>query len=93
MRHFHLKRNTQFSPIINLDKLWALAGEKVLADAKAGAFGKDKAPVIDLTQYGVSKLLGKGRLPAVPVVVKAKFFSQLAERKIKEVGGACILTA
>jgi large subunit ribosomal protein L27Ae len=38
-------------------------------------------------------VLGKGQLPAQPVVVKAKFFSKLAEKKIKEAGGACVLTA
>ena len=58
-------------------------------------YAKDKsvAPCIDVTKFGLSKVLGKGQLPKQPVVVKAKFFSKLAERKIKEVGGACILTA
>ena len=54
---------------------------------------KDAAPVIDVTQHGLFKVLGKGQLPQQPVVVKAKFFSSRAERKIKEVGGACILVA
>ena len=54
---------------------------------------KSVAAVIDVTKFGVFKVLGKGQLPAQPVVVKAKFFSKLAEKKIKEVGGACILTA
>jgi large subunit ribosomal protein L27Ae len=39
------------------------------------------------------QVLGKGQLPEQPVVVKARFFSKLAEKKIKEVGGACLLTA
>ena len=52
-----------------------------------------KAPVIDLTDYGIFKCLGKGQLPKQPVVVKARYISKLAEKKIKEVGGACILTA
>jgi large subunit ribosomal protein L27Ae len=39
------------------------------------------------------QLLGKGQLPKQPVVVKARFISKLAEKKIKEVGGACILVA
>ena len=42
---------------------------------------------------GVYKVLGKGELPKQPVVVKAKFFSKLAEKKIKAVGGACLLVA
>ncbi len=39
------------------------------------------------------QVLGKGQLPAQPLVVKAKFFSALAEKKIRAVGGDCILTA
>lgn len=42
---------------------------------------------------GVYKVLGKGSLPEVPMVVKAKFFSALAEKKIKAAGGACVLVA
>lgn len=39
------------------------------------------------------QVLGKGELPKKQVVVKARFFSKLAEKKIKDVGGACLLTA
>ncbi|GFR65491.1 60S ribosomal protein L27a-like [Elysia marginata] len=42
---------------------------------------------------GYYKVLGKGHLPKRPVIVKAKFFSKTAEKRIKEVGGACVLTA
>ena len=42
---------------------------------------------------GYFKVLGKGRLPKQPVIVKARFFSKSAEQKIKSVGGACVLTA
>ncbi|CAO2594820.1 60S ribosomal protein L27a [Lemmus lemmus] len=38
-------------------------------------------------------VLGKGKLPKQPVIVKAKFFSRRAEEKIKGVGGACVLVA
>ena len=38
-------------------------------------------------------MLGKGHLPKQPLIVKAKFFSRKAERKIKDVGGACVLVA
>lgn len=59
----------------------------------SAAKDKSQAAVIDVTKFGFSKVLGKGQLPAQPLVVKAKFFSKLAEKKIKEVGGACVLTA
>lgn len=42
---------------------------------------------------GYFKVLGKGKLPEQPVIVKARFFSRLAERRIKDVGGACVLVA
>jgi hypothetical protein len=49
----------------------------------AAAKDKATAPVIDVTKFGISKVLGKGQLPAQPVVVKAKFFSKL----VREPGG------
>lgn len=90
MRYFHLNKNKYHCPIVNLDKLWTLVGEESRVEA-----GKKKgeAAVIDVTKYGIFKVLGKGDLPKQPVIVKAKFFSKLAESKIREVGGACVLTA
>jgi large subunit ribosomal protein L27Ae len=88
-RHFHLKRNQYFCPIVNLDRLWTLVSDDT---RKKYQTVKDKAPVIDVTKAGFYKVLGKGRLPNQPVIVKAKFFSKTAERRIKAVGGACILT-
>jgi len=50
--------------------------------------------VIDVVASGYFKVLGKGRLAIEkPVIVKAKFFSKLAEAKIKKAGGACVLVA
>lgn len=43
--------------------------------------------MIDLLALGYSKVLGKGRLPKTPVIVKARYVSALAEKKIKEAGG------
>jgi large subunit ribosomal protein L27Ae len=55
---------------------------------------KNVAPVIDVSQFGYFKVLGKGVLPQnQPVVVKAKLISKIAEKKIKEAGGAVLLTA
>jgi large subunit ribosomal protein L27Ae len=90
MRFFHLKRNKLHSPSINLDKIWTLVTDN---SRQVYAQNKDRIPVIDVTKAGFFKVLGKGFLPTQPVVVKAKFFSKVAERKIKAVGGACLLTA
>lgn len=89
MRTFHFMKNRDFCPTVNIDKLFNVAGEGVYEAAKNG---EGKAPVIDLISKGYFKLLGGGQIN-VPVIVKAKFFSKLAEQKIKEAGGACILSA
>lgn len=59
----------------------------------ANAMKSDTAPVVDLLPLGYAKLLGKGRLPEVPIIVKARYVSKLAEKKIKEAGGVIQLEA
>lgn len=90
IRVFALQRNKLFAPTINIDKIWTLITEQ---SRKLSAANKDRVPVIDVTKAGFFKVLGKGFLPSTPVVVKAKFFSKIAEKKIKSIGGACVLTA
>jgi len=90
MRYLHLNKNKYFCPIINLDKIWTLVSEE---ERLAAAKDTSTAPVIDVTQHGFFKVLGKGELPQQPVVVRAKFISKLAEKKIQEVGGAVQLVA
>ncbi|XP_041527575.1 60S ribosomal protein L27a-like [Microtus oregoni] len=91
MRHYHLKRNQSFCPTVNLDKLWTLVSEQTRVNADKNKTGV--APIIDVVRSGYYKVLGKGKLPKQPVIVKAKFFSRRAEEKIKGVGGACVLVA
>lgn len=74
---------------MNLDTLWNLVPAEVLEEAKT----KKETVCIDVTKFGFFKVLGRGVLPNVPVVVKAKFFSRKAEQRIKAVGGACVLRA
>ena len=90
MRHFHLKRNQYYCPTINISKLWSLVSEETRKNAT-----KDpkKAVVIDAVKSGYFKVLGKGKLPDIPLVVKAKLFTSTAEKRIRETGGACILRA
>ncbi|GAB1205703.1 ATP-dependent DNA helicase chl1 [Aspergillus pseudonomiae] len=92
MRYFH-KTNQQFwKPVINLDKLWSLVPAEQ-RDAYVSGQKTDTAPVIDLLPLGYSKVLGKGRIPEIPIVVRARYFSRDAERKIKEAGGVVELVA
>ena len=90
MRTFHKKNSLYYCPTINVDRLWSLVPEEVYAAAKAGA---KEAPVIDVTKLGYFKVLGKGNLPEMPIVVKAKYFSKDAEKKIQATGGAVLLSA
>ena len=92
MRHYHQKRGSELCPTLNVDKLWHVVGEKAFEEAKSKATSSS-APVIDLAQYGYFKLLGKGDLPKVPVIVKARYISKGAEEKIVAAGGAVVLTA
>ena len=90
MRVFHYNANMHFRPTINLDRLWTLVPRAIYEEAQKK---KDQAIMIDVTKFGFHKVLGKGVLPKVPIVVKAKFFSSKAEQRIKAIGGACVLCA
>ena len=92
MRVFHYKANSYYCPSINVEQLWSLVGRDVqnkYKDAKVG----DEVPVIDCVKHGYFKVLGKGFLPNQPVIVRARYFSEEAQKKIQAVGGACELTA
>jgi large subunit ribosomal protein L27Ae len=87
-RHFHYKKNQYFRPTINLDKLWTLVPEEARKNSTSA-----KAAVIDVTKAGFFKVLGKGELPKVPMVLRAKEVSYQAEKRIKAAGGAVQLVA
>ena len=76
--------------IINLDKILTLVPKDVVEKAKTS--NSDEKLTIDVTKYGYYKVLGKGILP-FPIIVKAKFFSKEAEKRLKEAGGAAVLIA
>ena len=90
MRHFHLLKNRYHCPTINLSKLWTLVSEE---DREKARNDKSKTILIDVVKHGYFKVLGKGFLPDVPVVIKAKLFTSTAEKRIRATGGACILRA
>ncbi|KAK9460037.1 60S ribosomal protein uL15 [Lipomyces oligophaga] len=91
MRYFHKQKNHFWKPTINIDNLWALVPaedrEKYLSESS------DVAPVIDTLALGYAKVLGKGRLPETPIIVKARYVSKQAEEKIKAAGGVVELVA
>jgi len=73
-------------------QLWSLVPAEKRDEYLSGA-KKDTVPVLDLLPLGYSKVLGKGRIPEVPLVVRARWFSKEAERKITEAGGVVELVA
>ncbi|KAF4350350.1 hypothetical protein F8388_010906 [Cannabis sativa] len=84
MRYFHKLRNKFYCPIVNIDKLWSMVPQEIKDKST-----KDNVPLIDVSQFGYFKVLGKGTLPEdKPFVVKAKLISKIAEKKIKQAGGA-----
>merc|ERR1711966_427392 len=89
MRYFHKTQNQFHRPVLNIDKLWTLVSKQTRTVQRKDG----KVPVIDLGVSGYSKLLGKGICPKIPCVVKAKFFSRKAEKKINAIGGQCVLSA
>jgi ribosomal protein L15 len=84
MRRFHLKKNSDWLPTINLDQLHTLLTAEQME-------GKEK-PMVDLNQKGYFKLLGRGTL-ARPMAIKVRMVSDKAEARIKEAGGDLIITA
>merc|ERR1711939_16429 len=88
IRQFRMKKNQDYTPTINLEKLWTLVPEEARKNSTS-----NKAAVIDVVKSGYFKVLGSGGLPKVPCIVRAKLFSKLAEKRIKAAGGACELVA
>jgi len=73
-------------------QLWSLVPAEKRAEYIAGK-NKETVPVLDLLSLGYSKVLGKGRIPEIPLVVRARWVSKEAERKITEAGGVVELVA
>eukprot|EP00922_Rhytidocystis_sp_ex-Travisia-forbesii_P004348 GHVS01006325.1.p1 GENE.GHVS01006325.1~~GHVS01006325.1.p1 ORF type:complete len:148 (+),score=12.06 GHVS01006325.1:47-490(+) len=90
MRNFHLIRSHKYWPVVNVEKLWSLVPDAMREQHKTV---KGKAPVVDVSKSGYFKVLGKGLLPNQPIIVKARYFTKKAEKKIEEVGGVCIKCA
>ena len=91
IRVFREHINRDWCKSVNVDKLWTLLSE---ASRKQFLENKSKlAPVIDVTKSGFQKVTGRGRLPNHPIVIKARFFSEKAQRRIQAVGGSCVLVA
>merc|ERR1712085_52089 len=81
MRHFTWRKNHYVCPTVNVEKLWSLVTKQTFDHYSKEA--RKTAPVIDCTAAGFFKALGKGNMPEIPIIVKARYFSKDAEKKIK----------
>jgi large subunit ribosomal protein L27Ae len=88
LRHLHRKHNVDWKPTINLHNIASLIPAAELEKSKKG----DVLPVVDLLSHGYAKLLGNGSVQ-VPCIIKARYVSEKAEKKLKKVGGAVVLQA
>lgn len=91
IRLFREHINKTWCKEINLDKIWTLLSEDSRKNFLNGT--SKLAPVIDVTKSGFHKVCGRGRLPNTPVIVKARYFTEKAQRRIQAIGGACVLVA
>jgi large subunit ribosomal protein L27Ae len=81
MRRFHYSKQKTYCPTINLDGISSYIEKASL----------NETDTIDITRWGFFKLLGKGKIPTKPLIIKAKIFSKKAQMKIIKSGGMCIL--
>lgn len=84
---------TYLDMALTYSQLWSLVPLEQREKYLANKGSSDTAPVLDLLPLGYSKVLGKGRIPEIPLIVRARYFSKDAERKIKEAGGVVQLVA
>mmetsp|Transcript_11539 Transcript_11539/g.28791 ORF Transcript_11539/g.28791 Transcript_11539/m.28791 type:complete len:173 (-) Transcript_11539:3039-3557(-) len=74
----------------------SIVGTDLFKKNLASNYKKENLPSpyqINISHYGFSKVLGKGKKPIFPFVIKAKNFSRIAEKKIIKSGGAVVLSS
>ncbi|KAF2821199.1 60S ribosomal protein L28-B [Ophiobolus disseminans] len=92
MRHFHVQRNHEWKPVVNVDKFLSLIPAEHREKYLNASSTPSTAPVINLLDHGYAKLLGKGRIN-MPIIVQARYVSAEAGEKIKAAGGVTQLVA
>lgn len=85
----HYQKSRYWWPEIHANRLWKFVPRDEVHKFVEG----NLAPVIDVTNYGFSKVIGDCVAIERPIVVKAKSFSKEAEMAIVNAGGQCLLVA
>ncbi|SCZ99321.1 BZ3500_MvSof-1268-A1-R1_Chr3-1g05946 [Microbotryum saponariae] len=72
-----------------------IVAQSLIPEAQRKGLSADSAvvPVVDTLAAGYGKVLAKGRLPAFPIILKARYVSRRAEQKIVEAGGVVSIVA
>lgn len=86
MRYFRKTKQKNYCPIVNIDKTYSLFSQSDTINQN----NSKSLPLINLNDLSAFKILGKGKGPDIPVLIKAKFFSKKASKKILKSGGCCI---
>ncbi|KAI3383784.1 hypothetical protein SNEBB_008091 [Seison nebaliae] len=87
-QHHHRTNFDKYHPGYFGKNLWPMIEEEKRNELMKN---KSEVPILDVTKAGYFKVLGKGKLPEMPLIVRAKIFSKKAEEKIIAAGGYCEL--
>lgn len=90
MNVYFRRYNSSYAPYIEVDEIWSLVDKCGQYDQFAN--DPSQVPVVNLSDFGIFKVIGTGSKPIRPIVVKARRFTPKAEDKIVRAGGQCILT-
>lgn len=85
----HYQKSRYYWPEININRLWKFIPRDEVSKYTQGSL----APIIDVTDFGYSKVIGESVAIDRPMVVKAKSFAREAEAAIVKAGGQCLLVA
>jgi large subunit ribosomal protein L27Ae len=69
-------QNPHWRPTINIDKLWSLVP---VAEKEGLTEDSEVVPVIDALKHGYVKVLGNGKIPKLPFILKTRYLSSIAE--------------
>ena len=96
MRIINYQHARYHCPTVNIDQVFGLLSaeqqNKYKAEFKQSGGKPARLPIIDVRAGGYFKVLGKGKLD-MPFILRTRFVSRVAERKLREIGGAVELAA
>nr|UXY87885.1 60S ribosomal protein L27A [Cryptomonas curvata] len=86
MRYFRKTKQKNYCPIMNLDKICSLVSQTDSIKQN----NSSNLNLVGLNDLNAFKILGKGKTPKVPLLIKAKFFSKKAKKKFNNLEAAVL---